>query len=190
MNKHLKILLVVALGAVLVIVAIRFQSIRSQDVPRAPAASRVEKPVLKQAPGGNEDRISAEATENEKRRVAAEKKEAERREWYKSIGLPDGEGTSRVDVHLGGISGTLGQYYQTFNEWPQGNNREVAAALLGENPKKTVFLGWHKSETNSDGELLDPWKTPYYIQITGDKIEIRSAGPNRLLWDEDDKVVK
>ncbi len=139
-------------------------------------------------PENAHDRISAEANANEARLAEQAKRKKEKQEWLQSVGMPD-ETVARVDVELNAISGTLGAYYTTFRKWPEGDNREVAKALLPTGGERG-FLNWPKSGLSADGELLDPWKTPYYIQITGDKIEIRSAGPNRLLWDEDDKVVK
>jgi hypothetical protein len=43
--------------------------------------------------------------------------------------------------------------------------------------------------TNTAGELLDVWRTPYQIELTGQtNFVIRSAGPNRHFGDEDDIV--
>ncbi|MDQ3620967.1 MAG: hypothetical protein M3463_00535 [Verrucomicrobiota bacterium] len=99
-----------------------------------------------------------------------------------------------VTGDLTAISAGLTEYFRTFNKWPVGGNREVTSALLRDEEKKQGFIGWSKSSLNSDGELLDPWGTPYYIEIggeniKGEEIKIRSAGPNRLFWDGDDRVL-
>ena len=107
----------------------------------------------------------------------------------KSIGM-ENEGTKPVDAELRAIAGTLTQYYQAYKEYPQGNAKEVAAALLGQVPGRKAFLEWNQRRIDPNGELLDPWGTPYFIQINGEKIELRSAGPDRLLWNADDQVLK
>ena len=44
---------------------------------------------------------------------------------------------------------------------------------------------------NEKGELVDPWGTPYFFhQLSAMEMEIRSAGPDRIMWTEDDLVIK
>ena len=44
---------------------------------------------------------------------------------------------------------------------------------------------------NSQGELIDPWGTPYFFhQLSGTEMEIHSAGPDKVMWTQDDLVIK
>jgi hypothetical protein len=43
---------------------------------------------------------------------------------------------------------------------------------------------------NGDGELVDPWGTPYFFhQISSSDTEVRSAGPDRIMHTSDDIVI-
>jgi hypothetical protein len=83
------------------------------------------------------------------------------------------------------------QFHQAFGVYPEGGNLEVAKALMGENPTKTVFLELPQKQVARSGELLDPYETPYQISVTAEgKLDIRSAGKDRLFWNADDEVLK
>jgi hypothetical protein len=44
---------------------------------------------------------------------------------------------------------------------------------------------------NKHGELVDPWGTAYFFhQLSGKETEIRSAGPDKILWTADDLVTE
>jgi hypothetical protein len=84
------------------------------------------------------------------------------------------------------------QYRDRFGGNPVGINPEITAALNGDNPRQINFI---KPEAgmrlNESGELVDPWGTPlFFHQLSGTDMEIRSAGPDRKLWDLDDLVTK
>jgi len=68
-----------------------------------------------------------------------------------------------------------------------GLNEEIVRQMRGENEMKlTVFPNNHPS-LNARGQLLDRWGTPYYFHpVSHAVIEIRSAGPDRKLWTDDD----
>ena len=87
---------------------------------------------------------------------------------------------------------SLRLYASMFGENPVGNNAEITKALQGENPRHANFL---KSEdgnrVNSNGELVDVWGTPYFFhQLSAKEMEIRSAGPDRKMWTDDDLVTR
>jgi len=69
---------------------------------------------------------------------------------------------------------------------------EITAALNGGNPKQTQFTREdYGMSMNARGELIDPWGTPYFFhQLSGTEMEIRSAGPDRIMWTADDLVIK
>ena len=86
---------------------------------------------------------------------------------------------------------TLRQYASLFGGNPVGTNPEITKALDGDNPKQVRFLRPESGQRIDErGELVDPWGTPYFFhQISGKEMEIRSAGPDRMLWTADDLVV-
>jgi hypothetical protein len=73
---------------------------------------------------------------------------------------------------------------------PVGENAEITAALLGRNRLGFAFIPAGNPAVNARGELCDRWGTPYFFhQLSGEKMEIRSAGPDRKLWTADDQVL-
>ena len=72
---------------------------------------------------------------------------------------------------------------------PVGTNAEITAALRGDNAKQLKLDLPGDSSVNEQGELCDPWGTPWFFhQISGTKMEIRSAGKDCKLYTEDDFV--
>ena len=78
-----------------------------------------------------------------------------------------------------------------FNGNPVGTNAEITRALNGDNPGHARFLdGIPGQQINSNGQLVDPWGTPYFFhQLSGSDMEVRSAGPDRIMWTSDDIVI-
>jgi hypothetical protein len=73
---------------------------------------------------------------------------------------------------------------------PVGENVEITAVLKGKNRLGFAFVPADCPALNAKGELCDRWGTPYFFhQISGEKMEIRSAGPDRRLWTADDEVL-
>jgi len=83
-------------------------------------------------------------------------------------------------------------YGSTFSGNPVGNNSEIAAALNGENPKQIKFIDPEKGlRINGKGELVDSWGTPFFFhQLSATDTEVRSAGPDKIMWTADDLVIK
>jgi hypothetical protein len=72
---------------------------------------------------------------------------------------------------------------------PVGENAEITAALRGSNRLGFAFIPAGHPAINAKGELCDRWGVPFFFhQISGEKMEIRSAGPDRTLWTADDAV--
>ena len=68
---------------------------------------------------------------------------------------------------------------------------EIASALQGDNPKHINFLKQDGNRVNTKGELVDAWGTPYFFhQISGHEMEIRSAGPDRIMYTADDLLMR
>jgi hypothetical protein len=83
-------------------------------------------------------------------------------------------------------------YGSTFSGNPVGTNPEIAAALNGENPKQIKFIDPDNGlRINGKGELVDAWGTPFFFhQLSATDMEVRSAGPDRIMWTPDDLVIK
>ena len=70
---------------------------------------------------------------------------------------------------------------------PLGANEEITAALLGKNSAHLVFLQPPTPALNTSQQLIDRWGTPLYFHAESkDRIDIRSAGPDKQLWTADD----
>ncbi len=82
-------------------------------------------------------------------------------------------------------------YRTTIGENPVGTNSEIMKAIMGGNAKGAMLGPPEGQSVNGNGELVDPWGTPYFFhQLTSDLMEIRSAGPDRRMWNEDDIIGK
>lgn len=70
---------------------------------------------------------------------------------------------------------------------PVGENHEITAALTGDNPIQVVLIPKNHRAINAQGELCDRWGTPFrFHQVSGERMEIRSAGPDRKFGTADD----
>ena len=93
---------------------------------------------------------------------------------------------------LGNVRHAIRNYGSRFGGNPVGSNPEIARALAGRNPNHVNFLNPEAGlRVNADGKLVDPWGTPYFFhQLSGTQMEIHSAGPDRVMWTQDDLVIK
>jgi hypothetical protein len=83
-------------------------------------------------------------------------------------------------------------YGSTFGENPVGTNPEITAALMGRNPKQINFITPESGlRINENGEMVDGYGTPFFFhQLSGQEMEIRSAGEDRKMWTFDDQVTR
>jgi hypothetical protein len=96
------------------------------------------------------------------------------------------------------IAKDLDTISQVFDAWrtnfphhgnPVGENADITGALTGNNPLSLVLIPRTHSAINSAGELCDRWGTPFrFHQISGARMEIQSAGPDRKFATDDDAV--
>lgn len=87
---------------------------------------------------------------------------------------------------------------QLFDAWrtnfpgqgnPVGDNREITAALMGDNPRQLALVPKQHRALNSEGELCDRWGTPFrFHPLSGEHMEISSAGPDHKFGTADDTV--
>ncbi len=79
-------------------------------------------------------------------------------------------------------------FLQTGN--PVGSNPDITAALTGQNKLRLALLAPNHPAINRAGELCDRWGTPFFFHAeSATKMEIRSAGPDKKMWSEDDVVL-
>jgi hypothetical protein len=70
---------------------------------------------------------------------------------------------------------------------PVGENVDITAALSGDNPLGFVLIPRNHPAINAAGELCDRWGTPFrFHQVSGQVMEVRSAGPDRTFATADD----
>jgi hypothetical protein len=73
---------------------------------------------------------------------------------------------------------------------PIGDNEDITAVLTGRNPLGFAFIPKDCPAINGNGELCDRWGTPYFFhQLSAQEMEIRSAGPDRKMWTDDDVLL-
>lgn len=73
---------------------------------------------------------------------------------------------------------------------PTGTNAEITAALTGRNRLRLALIPPDHPAINREGELCDRWGTPFFFHAeSATHMEIRSAGPDRRMWNDDDVVI-
>jgi hypothetical protein len=99
--------------------------------------------------------------------------------------------TMAPETAVENMSRMIKQYGQMFGGNPVGTNPEFAKQLGGDNPKHINFISEDSGmRLDGNGELVDPWGTPYFFhQLSGSDTEVRSAGPDRVMYTSDDIVV-
>lgn len=81
----------------------------------------------------------------------------------------------------------ISQFRKHQGSNPIGENDEITAALLGKNPKVLGYLRKDSAYINPGGQLIDRWGTPYFFHaVSGEKMDIISAGPDLKLRTSDD----
>lgn len=97
--------------------------------------------------------------------------------------VPDNAGESALE----NVQGMLRDFRTRMGGNPVGSNAEIMRAVMGGNPVQARLGPPPGQSLNADGELLDPWGTPYFFhQLSARIMEVRSAGPDRILWSPDD----
>jgi hypothetical protein len=94
-----------------------------------------------------------------------------------------------VQIQLDQLSLMLRDYRTITGTNPVGTNAEIMRAVMGDNPRGARLGPPEGQSLNGLGELVDRWGTPYFFhQLSGTDMEIRSAGPDRAMWTNDDVV--
>ena len=86
------------------------------------------------------------------------------------------------------LHGVLEAYRREFGSFPAGNeNSHFLNALAGVNPGGLVIFPHGHPRVSAGGELLDAWGHPFHFHpLSRDHLEVRSAGPDGILFTDDD----
>jgi hypothetical protein len=104
-----------------------------------------------------------------------------------ALNSPNGD--IRADLRI--VSDVIDAFRTNFprDGNPVGDNVEITAALTGKNKLGLQLISPRHPAINKAGELCDRWGTPFFFHAeSAHKMEIRSAGPDRKMWNEDDVV--
>ena len=104
--------------------------------------------------------------------------------------LNDPARTAADDVET--VRQIIGQYttaLQRRSGPPIGDNTDLVRALTGANPLRLAVLPPGHPTIDGQGRWCDRWGTPYHIHpLAASVYSVRSAGPDRRLFTEDDLV--
>jgi len=100
--------------------------------------------------------------------------------------LGSGELSAEQELEL--MQGIFQGYVEAMGSLPIGeSNAQIMNALRGNNPKRWGWFPMQHPRLNEEGALTDEWGTPYFFHLlTQSRLEIRSAGPDRIWYSEDD----
>jgi hypothetical protein len=66
-------------------------------------------------------------------------------------------------------------------------NYRLKKILCGDNLRKIEFISLKLRDVNVNGEMIDPWGTPFRIMFDDDfKVHVISAGPDKIFGTPDD----
>ena len=102
----------------------------------------------------------------------------------KELDLPEKTAIPTLLTLMDSLRGVANQ-----GAFPTGENIEVTNGLLGLNYRKVAYLPQNHPRINQRGELTDRWGTPYHFHFASSKkVQIRSAGADRVSFTDDDLV--
>ena len=164
----------------MVIVAWIYQAVTSPEIREAVRKKKVEQPYQRPGPPPLPPLPSPPAPI----RPSASTLDPGIKEMAEELHKP--ENAPERDLQI--VSQLLQEYRRVFQGNPAGNNQDITTALLGGESGPGRFLPRGLGAIKN-GELVDRWGTPYWFHSnTGDRMEIRSAGPDRQLFTGDDVV--
>ena len=107
--------------------------------------------------------------------------------------LADALNTPASNIHadLRVVSNLLETFRSNFLQTgnPVGNNADITVVLTGRNRLRLSLVPPDHPAINQNGELCDRWGTPFFFHAeSATRMEIRSAGPDRKMWNDDDVI--
>ena len=174
-------ILVLAAVAIIGFLAWRFLSTAENPATSAPLGTAPTQSKMPQALGPADG-------ENSKSKIPAPSTTPDVPDPAKALNSPATD--IRADLRL--VSEVIEAYRTNFLQTgnPTGSNAEITAALAGKNKLRFAFIAPNHPAINRAGELCDRWGTPFFFHSeSATKMEIRSAGPDKKMWTEDDVVL-
>jgi hypothetical protein len=90
---------------------------------------------------------------------------------------------------LHGILGNAMLLLKDFHRRPLADNADFVAVLQGNNPHQVAWIRPGHPFVSEAGELLDRWGQPvFFHREAAEQTTLRSAGPDQVMWTEDDVV--
>jgi cytoskeletal protein RodZ len=180
---------------VLVLLLVLFAHFQSRNNPSGNPPPQVANPIAKFYSPPNSKTV-ATVSSNSAPPLAAASKEIASRAASSNPPPASGASTNEEPVLppltvLDKARVVIHNYHAAFGQNPVGTNPEITAALMGKNPKQINFVADSGLRVNDKGEMVDAYGTPFFFhQISGQEMEIRSAGEDRAMWTYDDLVTK
>jgi hypothetical protein len=102
-----------------------------------------------------------------------------------------GKSPDRAATEASALLEILQFYRQEFGAFPTGeDNASIMNALKGNNPSGLPIFPADHPRMTKDGSLLDAWGKPFFFHIISSQyIEVRSLGPDGIIFTEDDILV-
>lgn len=92
---------------------------------------------------------------------------------------------------LHGILGDAVLLLKDFHQRPLADNADFVEVLQGNNPHRVAWIRPGHPMVSEAGELLDRWGQPvFFHREAAERTSLRSAGPDQVMWTEDDVVVE
>lgn len=112
----------------------------------------------------------------------------ERSKLADALNAPDTDIAADLRLVAGILETFRSNFLSTGN--PTGTNAEITAALTGQNRLRLALIPSDHPAINRAGELCDRWGSPLFFHAeSATRMDIRSAGPDRRLWSDDDTVI-
>jgi hypothetical protein len=97
-------------------------------------------------------------------------------------------GVRGVDLDLAGLTRAVREFVQQSDNLPLQGGQVISKMITGGNSQGKSYYLPRDGRRGKDGSILDSWDTPFQFQFTSETVTVRSAGPNRHFFDEDDAV--
>lgn len=106
-------------------------------------------------------------------------------QFYRSAGTSAAEDLAQVAELLDAV----GLMVKDLDRFPLPDNAAFTAFLQGRNPHRMAWIRPGHPAVSAQGELLDRWDSPlFFHRESSRRTGLRSAGPDRTLWTDDDVV--
>lgn len=96
-------------------------------------------------------------------------------------------GVAREKIEIRSLKMALNQFKAEYSFYPTGELDAVVSALSGGNPRKLIFLEWFRTPQDRGNRAVDPWGTPYRLQMTATNVVVKCAGPDKKFDTPDDR---